>query len=103
MSCEPGGYAGGNKYICQGILFKVRNATPFSSFCWSLFIFSFFQFALDTNDMFDNDDAAIKVSDHELKGCNYYYQADIPNLRVPMIANIEVITNFQSPQTQFPF
>jgi hypothetical protein len=53
--------------------------------------------------MFDNDDAAIKVSDHELKGCNYYYQADIPNLRVPMIANIEVITNFQSPQTQFPF
>merc|ERR1712137_1168416 len=61
-----GGVAGGEKYIHHGILFK---------------------FALNWQNIFPSDEAAMKAAGHELKGVMRYAQCD--GLHVPLMAIIE--------------
>eukprot|EP01125_Pyxidicula_operculata_P011795 TRINITY_DN385_c1_g1_i1.p1 TRINITY_DN385_c1_g1~~TRINITY_DN385_c1_g1_i1.p1 ORF type:complete len:1249 (+),score=314.60 TRINITY_DN385_c1_g1_i1:1159-4905(+) len=65
---QLGGVAGGDKYICQGILFK---------------------FALDLAGIYGGDQNAMKAAGHELKGLMCFYNCQIPELNVPLMALID--------------
>jgi hypothetical protein len=93
-----GGLAGGDKYICQGILFKVSIShltspqliSPLSS-----------QFALDTKvtggaeDLWlyggkqRSDSKATKAAGHDLSGLMAYYNTSTPGLYYPLMALID--------------
>ena len=62
------GIAGGEKYICQNILFK---------------------FALDTKGLYGGDQNAMKSAGHDLKGSLMYYNCHIPKLNVPLMCLID--------------
>jgi hypothetical protein len=62
-----GGIAGGDKYICGGILFK---------------------FALDVRSLYGGDEYAMKAASHELKGLQCLFQAGISlDLAFPYVTN----------------
>jgi hypothetical protein len=65
---EIGGIAGGEKYICQGIMLK---------------------FALDNRGIYGSDDSAIKSAGHDLNGLTLYYQCNIPGLYVPLMCAVD--------------
>ena len=62
---DIGGFAGGDKYIVNNILFK---------------------FATDSNGLFDTEEAAIKVAGHDLKGLIAYFNLGIADLHFPLMA-----------------
>jgi len=69
IPCNAGGVAGGSKYIVHNILFK---------------------FALDTEGLYGgNDAAAATVGGHELKGLQAYFNCNIPNLALPLMALVD--------------
>lgn len=68
QAVELGGVAGGDKYICQGILFKV---------------------ALDSRGIYGGDHNAMKAAGHELKGLMSYFNCQVEGLNVPLMAIIE--------------
>ncbi|KYR00520.1 Histidine kinase A [Tieghemostelium lacteum] len=63
-----GGIAGGYKYICLGILFKL---------------------ALDSQGLYVGDQNAMKAAGHELKGLMSYYNCQIDGLHHPLMALID--------------
>lgn len=65
---DIGGTAGGEKYICQGILFK---------------------FAVDTVGIYSGDEYSSKAAGHELKGLMGYYQCQIEGVHVPLCTLID--------------
>eukprot|EP01119_Soliformovum_irregulare_P018159 TRINITY_DN5508_c0_g1_i4.p1 TRINITY_DN5508_c0_g1~~TRINITY_DN5508_c0_g1_i4.p1 ORF type:complete len:1482 (-),score=512.19 TRINITY_DN5508_c0_g1_i4:32-3964(-) len=63
-----GGVAGGQKYICNGILFK---------------------FSIDHHNLYGGDENAMKAAAHELKGLQNYYHCNIHGLCFPLMAFID--------------
>eukprot|EP01129_Flabellula_baltica_P000456 TRINITY_DN10464_c0_g1_i1.p1 TRINITY_DN10464_c0_g1~~TRINITY_DN10464_c0_g1_i1.p1 ORF type:complete len:1958 (-),score=323.32 TRINITY_DN10464_c0_g1_i1:16-5889(-) len=63
-----GGFAGGAKYITQGILFKL---------------------AVDDKGIYGGDHNARKVAGHDLKGLVAYFQAQVEGLHVPLSCIID--------------
>ncbi|KAH3756750.1 Histidine kinase A [Pelomyxa schiedti] len=65
------GFAGGEKFIVNGILFK---------------------FARDNKNLFDHDDElAAKCAGHELKSCIRFFDAAGSQIRVPLMATIDYL------------
>lgn len=67
---DIGGFAGGDKYIVNNILFK---------------------FATDSNGLFDTEEAAIKVAGHDLKGLIAYFNLGIADLHFPLMALVDYL------------
>ena len=65
---DIGGVAGGEKFICQGILFK---------------------FAIDSAGLYQGDENAMKSASHDLKGLMNYYHCGIKELHFPLMAYID--------------
>lgn len=65
---DVGGYAGGEKYITQGILFK---------------------FAVDWKGLYGGDEYSMKAASHELTGLMSYYKCAIPGLHYPLMCLID--------------
>eukprot|EP01103_Thecamoeba_quadrilineata_P014362 TRINITY_DN4268_c0_g1_i1.p1 TRINITY_DN4268_c0_g1~~TRINITY_DN4268_c0_g1_i1.p1 ORF type:complete len:1004 (+),score=207.99 TRINITY_DN4268_c0_g1_i1:8-3019(+) len=67
--CDLGGYAGGTKYIVNGIMFK---------------------FAFDSNGLYGNSDMiASKVAGHEMRGLMGYLNLGLQGLHFPMMALVD--------------
>jgi len=67
---DLGGTAGGDKYLVSNILFK---------------------FAVNSNGVYGNDEAAAKVAGHELKGLMGYWNCGIEQLNVPLMALVDFL------------
>jgi hypothetical protein len=63
-----GGIAGGEKYVCQNILFK---------------------FAVDIEGLYKSDENAMKAASHDLKGLMAFFATNIADLHVPLMATID--------------
>eukprot|EP01133_Synstelium_polycarpum_P016867 gene16867-20055_t len=74
---DMGGFAGGLKYHCQGILFKFAMDSMLNEDCWMY------------GGPIPRDDFASKSASNELKGLISYYMADVPDLHYPLIALID--------------
>jgi hypothetical protein len=67
---ELGGFAGGEKYIWNGILFK---------------------FAMDWKGLYKSDESAMKAAGHELKSLMQVFNSRIKGLHVPLITLIDYL------------
>jgi hypothetical protein len=65
-----GGYAGGEKYIYNGILFK---------------------FAIDWKDIYGSDEFAMKAAGHELKGLMQVFTSNVTGISVPLMTLIDYL------------
>jgi len=65
-----GGFAGGDKYIVNNILFK---------------------FAVDSQNLFDSEEAAHKIAGHDLKGLISYFNLGIADLYFPLMALVDYL------------
>ncbi|EGC35315.1 hypothetical protein DICPUDRAFT_152393 [Dictyostelium purpureum] len=74
---DVGGFAGGLKYHCQGILFKFAMDTMLNNDCW--------MYGGDNA----RDDYAAKAASNELKGLISYYMAGVKGLNYPLMALID--------------
>jgi hypothetical protein len=61
---QAGGVAGGQKYVCGGIFFKV---------------------ARDLYGLYDGDENAMKVAGHDLKGLENYFYSKVDGLNFPLV------------------
>ncbi|EFA80095.1 leucine-rich repeat-containing protein [Heterostelium album PN500] len=74
---DMGGFAGGLKYYCQGILFKFAMDSMLNEDCWMY------------GGPVPRDDYASKSASNELKGLISYYMAQVNGLHYPLIALID--------------
>ncbi|KAF2070452.1 hypothetical protein CYY_008232 [Polysphondylium violaceum] len=74
---DMGGFAGGLKYHCQGILFKFAMDTRLNHDCWMY------------GGKTARDDYAAKAASNELKGLISYYMTDVKGLNYPLMALID--------------
>ena len=65
-----GGFAGGDKYKVNNIIFK---------------------FAVDSHGLFDCEEAAMKVAGHDLKGLISYYNLEMGNMHFPLMALVDYL------------
>ncbi|KAH3743334.1 Histidine kinase [Pelomyxa schiedti] len=71
LPTDVGGYAGGEKFKINGILFK---------------------FARDDKGIFNgDDDLAAKAAGHELKSCVRFFEASDSKIRVPLMATVDYL------------
>lgn len=74
---DLGGVAGGQKFVCQNILFKFALDMEIVDGLWMY------------GGNIPSDENAMKAAAHELKGLCHYYSTHVPGLRYPLLAYID--------------
>lgn len=74
---DLGGVAGGQKFVCQNILFKFALDMEIVDGLWMY------------GGNVPSDENAMRAAAHELKGLCHYYSTHVPGLRYPLLAYID--------------